>query len=51
MGFSPMNMGVYHLIKILKISVGLISVREDRVTLRNKSRSLQVPVCSVSLAP
>ena len=49
MGFSAMNMGVYHLLKMSKIMVGLISVREERVTLRNKSRSLQVPLCSVSV--
>ena len=35
-----------------KISVGKISVREERVPLGNKSRhgSLQAPLCSLSVA-
>ena len=52
MGLSPENLGVYHLQKNSKISVGKISVRKERVLFGNKSRhgSLQAPLCSLSVA-
>ena len=51
LGLYPENMDVYHSQKKnSKISVGRISVREERVPFRNKSSSLQAPVCSLSVA-
>ena len=52
MGLSPENLGVNHLQKNSKISVGKISVREERVPFGIKSRhgSLQAPLCSLSVA-